>query len=47
MTIITDNMDAFAIDLYGKMITKAEFDDCTFVSCKFTEFHFENYIVLV
>jgi len=37
-----DNMDVFAekfegIDLHGKKITKAEFDDCTFVSCKFTE----------
>ena len=34
MTTITDTMDVFAekfegIDLHGKKITKAEFDDCT------------------
>lgn len=34
---IADNMDVFAeqfegIDLHGKKITKAEFEDCTFVS---------------
>jgi fluoroquinolone resistance protein len=54
---IVDRMDVFAetfkgVNLHGVKITKAEFDDCTFVSCdfsetvfsfcKFTECHFEN-----
>lgn len=44
-TPIVDNMDVFAekfegIDLHGKKITKAEFDDCTFVSCDFSETFF-------
>jgi uncharacterized protein YjbI with pentapeptide repeats len=44
---ITDNMDVFAekfegIDLHGKKITKAEFDDCTFVSCDFSETFFSS-----
>jgi len=54
---ITDHMDVFAetfkgVNLHGLKITKAEFDDCTFVSCdfsqtffsscKFTECRFEN-----
>lgn len=41
-TQITDNMDVFAekfegINLHGKKITKAEFEDCTFISCDFSE----------
>jgi fluoroquinolone resistance protein len=42
---IIDNMDVFAeifegIDLHGKKISKAEFEDCTFVSCDFSETFF-------
>lgn len=44
---IVDNMDVFAedfeeIDLHGKKITKAEFEDCTFISCDFSETFFAS-----
>jgi uncharacterized protein YjbI with pentapeptide repeats len=47
MTPITDTMDVFAekfegVELHGKKITKAEFDDCTFVSCDFSETFFSS-----
>ena len=42
---IVDKMDVFAetyeaIVLHGKKITKAEFEDCTFISCDFSETSF-------
>lgn len=44
---ITDYMDVFAetfqgVNLHGLKITKAEFDDCTFVSCDFSETFFSS-----
>ena len=44
---MTDNMDVFAenfkgVNLHGLKITKAEFDDCTFVSCDFSETFFSS-----
>ncbi len=44
---IIDNLDVFAecfegIDLHGQKITKAEFEDCTFVSCDFSETFFSS-----
>jgi uncharacterized protein YjbI with pentapeptide repeats len=47
MTPITDTMDVFAekfegIYLHGKKITKVELDDCTFVSCDFSETLFSS-----
>jgi uncharacterized protein YjbI with pentapeptide repeats len=44
-TPITDTMDVFAekfegVDLHGIKISKSEFDDCTFVSCDFSETFF-------
>ena len=44
---IVDNLDCFAenfkgITLHGKKITKAEFEDCTFISCDFSESFFAS-----
>ena len=44
---IVDNLDCFAeefkgISLHGSKITKAEFEDCTFVSCDFSETFFSS-----
>lgn len=44
---IVDNLDCFAeefkgITLHGSKITKAEFEDCTFVSCDFSETFFSS-----
>ena len=44
---IIDNLDCFAeefkgVDLHGKKITKAEFEDCIFISCDFSETFFSS-----
>lgn len=45
--IIKDNIDVFGesfegVNLAGKRITKAEFDDCTFKLCNFSETFFSS-----
>ena len=45
--LIIDNLDCFAeefkkVNLHGRKIKKAEFEDCTFISCDFSETFFHS-----